>query len=497
MLDHRSSGIILHPTSLPGPDGIGDLGPGAYSWIDFLAQSETALWQVLPLNPTGYGDSPYQSFSAFAGNHYLISSELLLADGLLTEEDLRDRPDFRPDRVDFGPVINWKLTQLGRAYQNFKKSKIFKKELAAFKEEQGRWLRNYALFMALKDHHNGVPWTEWAPEYRDRDNEAIKAFTVANLDAIEIHNFWQFIFFQQWSQVRAYAHERGIKIIGDIPIYVAHDSSDVWANRELYYLDGKGIPTVVAGVPPDMFTADGQLWGNPIYNWEKHEATRYEWWVARLEAVLSLVDYIRLDHFRGFAGYYEIEYAVTTAREGVWRDGPGASFFNAIKRELGELPLIAEDLGNITPDVVELRKQFNLQGMKILTAGFGGDPDHEFLPHTYEEECVAYTGTHDNQTIVGWYQGATEEERDRVRRYLSSSGEEIAWDMIRALWASRANTAITSLQDLLSLDDANGRMNRPGTLGTNWAYRYEGGDLTDELALRLRALNRDYGRAQR
>lgn len=492
----RSSGVLLHPTSLPGPDGIGDLGPGAFRWIDFLSDTDTALWQVLPLNPTGYGDSPYQSFSAFAGNHYIISSERMLEDGLLSADDLVDRPDFPTSKVDFGPVIEWKLTLLERAFKQFQQKGTLKAEVKAFRDAQGRWLENYALFMALKDAHDGVAWPQWAAEYRDRDESALTTFHKENLDKIERHILWQFLFFRQWGALRAYAHERGIQIIGDIPIYVAHDSSDVWANRELYNLDANGNPTIVAGVPPDLFTETGQLWGNPIYKWDLMKDQDYAWWISRFEATLEQVDIVRLDHFRGFAGYWAVPYGEETAVNGEWLPGPGASLFDTVKRELGELPLIAEDLGYITPDVHELRDRYNLPSMKIAQMGFDGDPNNPFLPHTYPENCVGYTGTHDNQTTVGWYQSASEHDKDVARRYLSSSGEDFAWDLMRRLWASRAVAVLAPMQDLLSLNDAEGRMNEPGTQSGNWGWRFEAGALTDALAARFKGLNHETGRAR-
>jgi 4-alpha-glucanotransferase len=494
MFEQRCSGVLLHPTSLAGPDGIGDLGPGAYQWVDFLAQTETALWQVLPLNPTGFGDSPYQSFSAFAGNHYLIASELLLDDGLLVAADLADRPTFLSTKVDYGTVIDWKLVLLERAYQCFQQSGKFMEEVAEFRTTHAHWLENYAVFMALKDAHGGVGWLNWAQPFRDREPDALAGFIAENQSAIERHYLWQYLFFRQWSALRAYAHQHGVRIIGDMPIYVAHDSSDVWANRELYQLDASGQASVVAGVPPDLFSDDGQLWGNPIYRWELHQERGYAWWLSRFTSVLELVDYVRLDHFRGFAGYWEVPYGETTAINGEWIEGPGASLFDIVKAELGELPLIAEDLGVITPDVVALRERYGLPGMKIFQMGFDGDADDEFLPHTYPENCVAYTGTHDNQTAVGWYQGASAREQKNARVYLNSSSEDFAWDLMRALWASRARVVVAPLQDLLSLDDDQGRMNFPGTKSGNWDWRYEPARLDAALIQRFRELNRAHQR---
>ncbi|NMC85730.1 MAG: 4-alpha-glucanotransferase, partial [Anaerolineaceae bacterium] len=353
----RSSGVLLHPTSFPGPDGIGDLGPEAFKWIDFLAESHCHLWQILPLGPTGYGDSPYQCFSAFAGNPYLISPALLMDSDLLTRVDLADRPQFKAGSVDFGPVIEWKLKLLDRAFEHFKSSAAapIRKEYAAFCKKNQQWLDDFALFMAIKENQGGVSWDNWPAELRSRKAEALKKFAKEHADAIEKHKLRQFLFYQQWDNVRAYAHEKEIQIIGDIPIFIAYDSADAWSHPELFYLDETGKPTVVAGVPPDYFSPTGQLWGNPLYRWDEHKKQNFSWWVERFRSVLKTVDIVRLDHFRGFAGYWEIPFGMPTAEVGRWVKGPGQDFFNAIKQQLGDLPIIAEDLGAITPDVVQLR----------------------------------------------------------------------------------------------------------------------------------------------
>ena len=411
---NRSSGIILHPTSLPGPDGIGDLGPEAFHWVDFLADAGCSLWQILPLGPTGYGDSPYQAFSAFAGNPFLVSPAVLLDEGLLTRNDLLDRPHFPAKSVDYGPVITWKLKILDRAYDNFKKTakQDLQAEFTKFHQEKASWLHDFSLFMAIKESQGGVSWDHWPVPLRKRSTAALTQFQNENEVAIERHMFRQFLFFRQWVKVRQYAHGKGIKIIGDVPIFVAYDSADVWSNPDLFYLDNKGLPTVVAGVPPDYFSATGQLWGNPLYRWDVHAETGYTWWISRLSAVLQLVDIVRLDHFRGFAGYWEIPAGKPTAEIGRWVPGPGASLFDAVKQALGDLPIIAEDLGVVTPDVVELRDRYNLPGMKIFQFAFATDPDDPFLPHNYPVNCVAYTGTHDNDTTVGWYHNVPENETD-------------------------------------------------------------------------------------
>jgi 4-alpha-glucanotransferase len=491
----RKSGLLLHPTSLPGPYGIGDLGPQAHGWIDFLAETGTGLWQVLPLGPTGYGDSPYQCFSAFAGNPYLISPDALLQEGLLSGDDLQNLPNFPAGEVDYGRVIPWKLDLLNRAFQTFQNRAFpeIQADLKSFRKTQTHWVDDYALFMAVKESQSGKPWVDWPPPLRDRLPRALEEFQKQHRYQMERQIFFQFLFFRQWDQLRSHAHQQGVKIIGDIPIFVAHDSADVWAHRELFYLDEKGQPTVVAGVPPDYFSETGQLWGNPLYRWEVHRHSGYRWWLDRLQAVLSLVDIVRLDHFRGFAGYWEIPAGEETAVEGEWKQGPGANFFHTVKDKLGELPIIAEDLGEITPDVIELREQFGLPGMKVLVFAFGSGPENEFLPHHYPENCAVYTGTHDNDTAVGWYRRVGEEEKSFARRYLNISGEDIAWDLIRAAWGSVAVLAVAPLQDLLSLDNS-ARMNYPGSERGNWNWRMEADDLESDLRNRLKEVNHLYSR---
>ncbi len=497
----RASGVLLHPTSFPGPDGIGDLGPQAYRWIDFLASAGCHLWQILPLGPTGYGDSPYQCFSAFAGNPYLISPAVLLDEQLLTLADLADRPTFPADRVDYGRAIEWKLTLLDRAFARFQAaaSPQLRRELATFQEAQADWLQDFALFMSLKESiNNGGAWEHWPAPLRQREPQASQQARQQHEQALQRHAFRQFLFFRQWMALRAYAHEKGIRIIGDIPIFVAYDSADVWAHPELFYLDDERKPTVVAGVPPDYFSPTGQLWGNPLYRWEVHAQTGYAWWLARLKAIFHLVDFIRLDHFRGFAGYWEVKAGMPTAEIGRWVPGPGEDFFRVVQQALGDtgLPIIAEDLGVITPDVVALRDGFGLPGMKVLQFAFGGDPDEPFLPHNYTRNCVVYTGTHDNDTTRGWYSTAPEKERAFCRRYLNSDGRNIAWDMIRAAWASVADFAIAPMQDLLNLG-GEARMNLPGREEGNWGWRMPYNALSDSLRERLAEFNFLYGRDRR
>lgn len=485
----RTSGILLHPTSLPSPFGIGDLGPEAYKFVDFLAAAGQTLWQVLPLGPTGYGDSPYASYSAFAGNTLLISPERLVDEGLLDHSDLEEQP---VGPVDYGRAHQLKADLLRCAYDRFRTTD--KTDFEKFTREHAQWLEKYALFRVLKDEHDGAAWTEW-----DTTNVSGKD------DALEAQMFYQFLFFRQWAALRKYAHERGIRIIGDFPIFVAHDSADVWTNPELFKLDSSGKPIVVAGVPPDYFSATGQLWGNPLYDWERMKATGFKWWIERVGAVFELVDIARVDHFRGFAACWEIPGGDKTAERGRWVETPGRELFNSIRAVLGELPIIAEDLGVITDDVIALREEFGFPGMRVLQFGFGGDPKKSVdLPHNYVRNVVAYTGTHDNDTAVGWFNSVPgegslrtaqqiEEQRQFCLSYLNTNGDEIQWDFLRAVWASVAARAIAPLQDVLGLG-SEARMNLPNSTEGNWIWRFESGVLTDHVAQRLKELNRLYGR---
>jgi len=489
----RSGGILLHPTSLPGAYGIGDLGPQAYRFVDWLVSTGCNLWQVLPLGPTGYGDSPYQCFSAFAGNPYLISFEALIADGLLTQEDFAGMPDFNASRVDYGRLIPWKLDLLQKAFARYLSApESLRDEFERFRADNASWLDDYALFMSLKEANGGGAWSDWDESLRKREQSVLEQAREDHTEDILRYSFFQFLFFRQWGRLRAYANERGIRIIGDIPIFIAYDSADAWAHPDLFYLGEDSLPTLVAGVPPDYFSATGQLWGNPLYRWEAHRNSGYAWWLERFRSVLKFVDVVRLDHFRGFAGYYEIPYGAPTAETGQWVTGPGKDFFATVSRELGEsksstLPIIAEDLGLITPDVVKLREQFHLPGMKILQFGFSG-PDNPFLPHHYVTNCVAYTGTHDNDTAIGWFESAPDAERKFALRYLHSDGTDFAWELIRSVWSSVAVYAVTPMQDVLGLG-TEARMNYPSRLGGNWEWRMSEEDLSSELAGRLRELN--------
>ncbi|MBI3646578.1 MAG: 4-alpha-glucanotransferase [Acidobacteriales bacterium] len=498
----RCSGILLHITSLPGRFGIGDLGPCAYEFADFLAAAGQKLWQVLPLNPTGYADSPYQCFSAFAGNPLLLSFERLREGGVLQASDLARVPSFPEDSVDYGPVIAFKLSVLRRAAQAFfaDASRADRSAFERFCESAAPWLNDYALFMACKDIRRENTWATWDPPIRRRDPQTIREWSAELAPQVQAHKYWQFEFFRQWEQLKSYCQERSIRFMGDAPIYVAHDSADVWAHPELFHLDDQGLPTVVSGVPPDYFSATGQLWGNPIYRWDVLAANGYKWWIERFRASLSLFDMVRLDHFRGFEAYWEIPAGEPTAIHGRWVKGPGEDFLSALQNAFGGLPIVAENLGVITPPVEKLRQQFGLPGMSLLQFAFGNDPQGpSFRPHNYGRELVAYTGGHDNDTTLGWWSssGAGDSTRtpEDVRRehafaraYLGFQDDaEVPWVMIRAVIASVADVAIIPMQDVLGLG-TEARMNLPGTLSGNWKWRYRRGALTDALAAKLRSL---------
>ncbi|MGE5221241.1 MAG: 4-alpha-glucanotransferase [Omnitrophica WOR_2 bacterium] len=491
----RASGVILHPTSLPGPYGIGDIGPQAHRWLKFMAESGIGLWQVLPLGPTGYGDSPYQCFSAFAGNPYLVSPDVLLDEGLLTPDDVQNLPGFSTRQVEYGEVIHWKLSILEKAFQHFldQAPTELQHEFKAFQQGQAFWLEDYALFMAIKESQEGKPWSQWPDPLRKREPAALEQARNELRRSILSHAFRQFLFFRQWSVLRDEAARLGITIIGDIPIFVAHDSADVWSNLNLFYMDKDGNPTVVAGVPPDYFSPTGQLWGNPLYRWDVHASTGYAWWLQRFRAVLKMVDIVRLDHFRGFAGYWEVPAGNMTAEHGKWVPGPGKDFLQVIKSGLGELPIIAEDLGVITPDVEELRDAFGLPGMKVLQFAFYGNPDDAFLPHNYPRNCVAYTGTHDNDTSAGWFTTRTQAEKEFCLSYIAGHEQDISWDMIRSIWSSVAMFALAPMQDFLALG-SEARMNFPGKPAGNWTWRMCAGDLSEDLCQRIKKTGFLYSR---
>lgn len=490
-LNDRMSGIIVHPTSFPSPHGIGDLGQGARDFIDFLKDTGQHLWQVLPLGPTGFGDSPYQSLSAFAGQTYIISPEDLKREGLLTDQDFEGEPAWGPRKVDYGQVIAFKVRLLKKAYAHFLEIEAhspsektaepsISERFQAFAKEQADWLDDFALFSALKDHFQGRCWLDWDADLREGKSAAKKEYAQKLHQEIRYYKFTQFLFQEQWMALRLYAAERDVAIIGDIPIFMAIDNCDVWADRKLFKLDSKGYPTEVAGVPPDYFSATGQLWGNPLYDWAWHEKTGYDWWIRRLQRQLELVDYVRIDHFRGFVSYWAVPADAETAIEGVWKEGPGEKLFLAMQKKFGKnLPIIAEDLGVITEDVEALRDQFRFPGMKVLQFGFENMKDTKYIPHHYDTpNCVCYTGTHDNDTTVGWYQNQSEEVKDRIRLMGNCDGQGVSLDFIRFAMSSIARFAIFPIQDLLQLG-SDARMNTPGVAAANWAFRYEQRDIDE------------------
>lgn len=506
MIFPRASGILLHPTSLPGEFGIGDLGPFAYEFVDFLARSKQTYWQILPLGPTGYGDSPYQSFSAFAGNTNLISPEVLVEEELLTQEEIDDKPDFPEDRVDFGKVIDWKSSLLKKAYERFRLTGNvdLRSSFESFAQNVAWWLEDYALFRAIKSSQGQKIWLEWDEPLRLRRQDALQKAHEELLDEILAQKFYQFLLFKQWSHLKNYANGKGIKIIGDIPIFISFDSADVWCDPSQFKLNEDGSPKVVSGVPPDYFSKTGQLWGNPIYDWDKMRSEGFRWWLKRVQFTLKTVDILRIDHFRGFAASWEVPGGDETAENGEWVNVPGTDLFSTLKFALGDLPIVVEDLGEITPDVEELRDGFGFPGMRILQFAFGGDANSRDLPHNYLRHCVAYTGTHDNDTTVGWFrsQGGADSTRDDDEipkaldfclSYLNSDGDEIHWDFIRAVWASVADTAIAPMQDLLGLGNE-ARMNLPATTSGNWNWRCNSDDLSEEIASKLKKLTEIYGR---
>ncbi|HEX6466197.1 MAG TPA: 4-alpha-glucanotransferase [Terriglobales bacterium] len=502
----RSSGILLHPTSLPTRFGMGDFGPSAYKFADFLRDGGQSIWQMLPLGPTGYGDSPYQCFSAFAGNPLLISLEELQREGLLSEEELVNIPELPEQRVDYQRVGEYKLPLLKKVHRNFSNRASAKRsEFNQFKKERAHWLDDYALFMALKEAHNGVAWVHWAKELVRREAAALQKAREQLSEEIESHKFTQFLFFQQWKRLKEYCAGHHIRMMGDLPIYVAHDSADVWSHPEFFLLDENGNPEKVAGVPPDYFSATGQLWGNPIYCWEKMRQTGFDWWVERFRASFELFNMVRIDHFRGFEAYWEVPAGESTAIHGRWTRAPGAEVFATVHSKLGDLPIIAENLGVITPEVEAIRHRFGFPGMAILQFAFGTDPQApSFKPHNYTRDLVAYTGTHDNDTTVGWWtsSGAGDstrtakdisQEREYTRKYLNTSGAEINWEFIRALMVSVANTVIVPLQDVLGLG-SEARMNTPAKMGGNWGWRFRLEMLDPGLSRRLKELTTLYER---
>ncbi|MFZ3017632.1 MAG: 4-alpha-glucanotransferase [Gallionella sp.] len=486
MLNKRASGILLHPTSLPGRFGSGDLGADAYRFVDWLASAGQTYWQVLPLGEIGPGNSPYMSRSAFAGNLLLIDLAELADHGWLEQGDLEPLPEFHDGLIDFGLTQPFRMDRLRRAANNFfSNNKEMWHEYNSFCEEENNWLRDYALFMAIAEHQEGREWDCWPEALVRRNEQALRSFETKYAAEVGFWKFCQWCFARQWFRLKEYANSRGIRIIGDAPIFVAYQSADVWAHQELFKLDEGGRPTVVAGVPPDYFSETGQLWGNPVYRWETHESTGFAWWIARMRHAFRLADLVRVDHFRGFAAYWEIPADAPNAIGGQWVAAPGEPLFHALKHSFPQLPIIAEDLGIITPDVAALRDKFELPGMRVLQFAFGDNDANPFLPHNYAPNTVAYTGTHDNDTTLGWWSTLSERERTFALQYLSSDGLAIHWDMIRALSASVANTVIFPMQDILGLTCEH-RMNFPGKPSGNWEWRFAWDqiklDQTKELA---------------
>ena len=498
MLDCRASGILLHPTSLPSRFGIGDLGDRAYRFVDFLAHSDQQIWQILPIGPTGYGNSPYLSYSALAGNPLLISPEILHGQELLTTDELNSTPDFPLDKVDFDRVIASKMLLLRKASDRYKErgSETFDDEFKRFCNGQNDWLSDYALFMSLKQAHNGQSWHQWESDIAYRQPEAMAKAATELADEIFFHKFVQYQFFCQWKNPKHYANQKGIKIFGDIPIYVAHDSVDVWAHKQIFCLDEEtGEASLMAGVPPDYFSATGQLWGNPVYNWKELEKTDFKWWIRRVEGILEYVDIIRIDHFRGLQAYWAVPQGENTALRGTWLDAPGDKFFQLLEKQLGKLPIVAEDLGVITPEVEALRDEFNFPGMKILQFAFDDDRENGFLPFNYTNpNCIVYTGTHDNNTTVGWFHERSPEDQSKVVDYLGCLCDDgIHWAMIRLALGSVGKTAILPFQDVLGLG-GDAKMNTPSQAGGNWVWRCREEAFNDELSGRLKYLTYLYGR---
>lgn len=517
----RAAGVLLHPTSLPSAYGTGDFGTEAYRFVDFLEKTGQTLWQILPLNPTGYGNSPYAASSAFAGNPLLIDPEILLGEGLLAEEDLKNKPDFAADRVDYEQAAAWKNGLFAKSLEKFKAKteggdKALQKELAGFEAENAGWLEDYAFFVAAKEAHDGKAWAEWDESLSQRQAEGLARWKEKLAAEIALHKYTQFLFFRQWQALKNYANEKNIKIIGDVPIFVAYDSADVWAHSEIFFLDENNRPTVVSGTPPDDFSETGQYWGNPLYRWESLAENDYRWWLDRLRQSFKMVDIVRLDHFRGFEAYWEIPVNdEQVATNGKWAKGPGRAFFQKVREKLGDLEFIAEDLGTVTPEVVELRDQAGLPGMAVLLFAFGGgdelDTTNPYLPENIAENIVMYTGNHDTDTAAGWFAALDEAGQKILLDYLppfqppDDSGEvaqpqkenspaQVAWRLVDLAYASKARLAVVPLQDLLGLGSES-RMNQPGQAEGNWGWRFQA-EVLDDSRL-YRRLSEITGRYQR
>ena len=486
----RHAGLLLHPTSLPGPYGIGALGPDAERLLDWVAEAGLSVWQFLPLTPAGAGHSPYSGPSAFAANPWLISLRRLVEDGWLAAESIAEAPTRPADHVDFAGVLSWKDKLLRRSWERFQRNETAaqREEFNAFVEDPSRsgWLEDWALFAALKEHHRGLPWYDWDPELQSREPAAVRAASAELAQPIAYQRYLQFVLRRQWRRIRAAAATRGVQLLGDLPFYVAHDSADVWAQRELFQLDSTGRPSVVAGVPPDYFSETGQLWGNPVYDWNRLAQRDYDWWVRRIRTQLEWTDRIRLDHFRAFEAYWEVPATELSAVNGHWAPGPGRALFDSLKKGLGGLPFIAEDLGSITDEVRTLRRELGLPGMRVLQFGFD-DGEGEHLPSNFPVDCVAYTGTHDNDTTLGWFRELDVEKQRRVQEMLAAQPDEVAWRMIEEVYRSPAGLAVIPMQDLLVLD-SEARMNRPAVGTGNWSWRVTSEQLAPSLASRLRDL---------
>ncbi|PJA96164.1 MAG: 4-alpha-glucanotransferase [Ignavibacteriales bacterium CG_4_9_14_3_um_filter_34_10] len=500
MTFQRSAGILLHPTSLPGKFSIGDLGNDAYYFIDFLANSGQTLWQIFPLGPTGYGDSPYQCFSAFAGNPLLISPDLLVKDGLLSEDDAKTLTDFNKHKVDFGKVIDSKNLVLRKAFEKFRPKIKQNKEFKNFCDKNIDWLNDYSLFMASKNHHKGIIWTDWEESIAFRKDGAIEKWTEKLKDEVNYQKFLQFTFNAQWQNLKKYAHEKEIKIIGDMPIFIAYDSADTWADKNLFTVNEKGKLETVAGVPPDYFSPTGQLWGNPLYRWNEMEKDDFKWWRKRVSKLLELVDIVRIDHFRGFDAFWEIPGDALTAQTGKWVKAPGHKLFKSIKKHLGDVPIIAEDLGVITREVEELRDSFNFPGIKIMQFAFGDSGEKKFLPHNFIPNCVVHTGSHDNDTTNGFF----DKEKilksgifEAAQEYLGYFNNDICQQLIKTAYSSVANTVVIPMQDILDLDSS-ARMNFPGKLGGgNWSWRFSWDQVDPNIPARLKRMCAIYERPKK
>lgn len=490
----RKSGILLHISSLPSNYGIGTMGKEAYKFVDFLKKAKQTCWQILPIGPTSYGDSPYQSFSTNAGNPYFIDLDILCEEGLLKKSDYsKIKWGTDAKKVDYEKIYNNRFRVLRKAFDRFKTGDLT--DFNEFLLKNEKWISNYALFMSIKDSYNGKSWLEWDEKLRKRDSHALWEFKSTHEDEVLFWEFLQFKFFEQWNKLKNYANENGISIIGDIPIYVALDSAEVWVYPDLFELDEELVPTAVAGCPPDAFSATGQLWGNPLYDWEAHKKFNYNWWIDRINAATTLYDIVRIDHFRGFEGYYSIPYGDETAENGEWRKGPGMDLFDTIKKELGDLPIIAEDLGFLTEDVHKLLKNSGFPGMKVLEFAFDPREESNYLPHNYNQNSVVYVGTHDNNTVKGWIDELDKDTLAFCKKYLDTD-DDLVWKMIKTAMASVSETAVIQMQDYLELDK-DARMNIPSTSGGNWQWRMGKRDATNKLAEKIAAITSTYGRYER